>query len=75
MLLKNLFSYARSYKPVVRPAILAGAPNSQLSKTVDATGVTHATSTDPIEAISQPGEKIAIIEATPENPRQALGES
>ena len=67
VLLLNLLNYAAEYKQTFRPAIVTASPDSQLLKAVDAIGLTHTNAPDAPAAIARPGERIAIIEATPEN--------
>ncbi|HWE04514.1 MAG TPA: glycoside hydrolase family 2 TIM barrel-domain containing protein [Tepidisphaeraceae bacterium] len=66
-LLDNLLNYGAGYKLTFRPATVTAAPDSRLFKVADAIGLTYGKSADPLEAIGEPSEKIAIVQATPAN--------
>ena len=66
-LLENLLNYGASYKLTFRPTTVTASADSQLLKVADAVGLTYAKASDPLEAIAQAQEKIAIIQATPAN--------
>ena len=66
-LLINLLNYAAGYKQSFRQTTVTAGQDSPIAKVADAIGVTHSAVADPLEAISPPGEKIGIIEATPDN--------
>lgn len=65
-LLMNLLEYAVNYKQEFRTVSAALADNSQLAKTLDATGVQYGRVDDPLKAISGPGG-LAILSASPAN--------
>lgn len=67
VLLLNLINYGAEYKQTFRPATVAAPADSQLLKVVDAIGLAHTNAPDAITAIALPGERIAVIDATPEN--------
>ncbi|HWE94125.1 MAG TPA: glycoside hydrolase family 2 TIM barrel-domain containing protein [Tepidisphaeraceae bacterium] len=66
-LLTNLLSYGVHYKQSFRATTVTAAGGSSLAKVVDATGLSHTKVADAVEAIAQPGERVAVIEATPDN--------
>ena len=64
-LLYNLLEYAAAYKRETRPVAAAINADPQLAKAMDAIGLTYAKTDDVLKAITTPGKRIAIIEATP----------
>ena len=66
-LLRNLIRYAALYKRETRPVMAAVNAAPQLSKALDAVGVSYAKANDPLKTITTPGPRIAIVEATPAN--------
>ncbi|HZL33992.1 MAG TPA: glycoside hydrolase family 2 TIM barrel-domain containing protein [Tepidisphaeraceae bacterium] len=66
-LLFNLIHYGATYKQTFRPTTLTASPDSQLVKVAQAIGLTYQSVAEPLTAIAKPGEKVAVIEATPAN--------
>lgn len=64
-LLANLLAYAVDYKQEFRPTVLAADQNGPFARAVDATGAQFTRTTEPIKAVTTPGKRIAIVEATP----------
>jgi beta-galactosidase len=66
-LLANLVSYGASYKPRVRPVVVAAQADPQFANAVKGTGVTSAPAADPVAAIRDARPKIAVVAASPAN--------
>jgi len=66
-LLLNLLKYAGAYKRETRPVVAALADDAQLGKALESVGVVHTRVNDPLKAISLPGQRIAVIGASPAN--------
>jgi beta-galactosidase len=71
-LLFNLFSYAASYKQVLRPVTAVTGNSPMLGKTLDAIGLKYEAAPDVLAAISKPG--IVVVHASPED-LKALAEN
>lgn len=66
-LLANLIGYGASYTLTFRPVALSVRDAGQLPKALDAVGVRYVRAAGPLEALSAPGVKIAVIGASPAN--------
>ncbi|HET6387210.1 MAG TPA: glycoside hydrolase family 2 TIM barrel-domain containing protein [Armatimonadota bacterium] len=66
-LFTNLLAYGVHFRLTYRPVTLTGAANPPLDHTVDAIGLKYAKVEDPVRAISPPGSRVAVINASPEN--------
>lgn len=63
----NLLGYAAAYQQHLRPTTVTAETGSPLENAVKAIGLLCTTGNDPIQAVTPPGERIALIEATPTN--------
>jgi beta-galactosidase len=66
-LLLNLIRYGGTYKQEFRSVMAALGNDAQLTKAMDAIGVQYTKTAGPLEAISNPRAKLAVIAATPQN--------
>jgi hypothetical protein len=66
-LLLNLISYGSAYKLEYRQ-VAAAVTNPQLLKSLDSIGLQYAKASDALGATSQPGIKLAVVEATAGEP-------
>jgi hypothetical protein len=73
-LLLSLLDYGAGYRLTHRPVTVVAEADSPLTKAVAAIGLTHETARDPLQAIGQPGERIAVMEATPANLKALAGQ-
>lgn len=66
-LLWNLLAYAADYTQIYRQVTLTAQANSAFENAAKATGLLYTKVDDPLQAITPPGDRLALIEASPEN--------
>jgi hypothetical protein len=70
-LLTNLLAYGAAYRLTYRPVAFVPSaeapPSALLQKALDGVGLTYTRVSDPLQAISGAGGKVAVIAATPGN--------
>ncbi|MCW3052812.1 MAG: Beta-galactosidase/beta-glucuronidase, partial [Chthonomonadales bacterium] len=70
-ILTNLLAYGASYRLTYRPVTFTpsteSAQSNLLQKTLDGVGLNYTKATDPLQALSGAGGKVAVISATPGN--------
>jgi hypothetical protein len=66
-LLLNLIDYGARYKLTFRPVAAVAQDSPQLARTLDSISLTYNKASDPLQAISTPGSRIALVAATPAN--------
>ncbi len=71
-LLDNLIEYGATYKQEFRE-VVAVIDDPQLGKALDAIGLRYSRAADPLEAISRPDVKLAVVSATPSNLKALAG--
>jgi beta-galactosidase len=72
-LLFNLVDRAASYKLTFRKVVASTDGDAPLAKTLDAIGLQHGKTTDPLEALTTPGVTLAIVAATPAHLKTLAG--
>jgi hypothetical protein len=71
-LLLNLIGYSAAYKLEYSPVAAAVKDNPQLNGAMDAIGLKYTAVAGPVETLTSPEAKIAIIAATPANLKQMV---
>jgi beta-galactosidase len=66
-LLLNLLDHAAGYQLTYRPVTAALGGDGQLTRALDAVGLRYTRAPGPLAAIARPGERIAVVRATPAN--------
>jgi hypothetical protein len=66
-LLANMLNYGASYSLQTNPVTLTTPAGSQFGVAAAAIGLQYKSVDDPLGAIAEPGQKIALITASPEN--------
>ena len=69
-LFDNLVDHLAVYRPVVRPTAVAAAPSSPLVEALNNIALKYSTVTNPIEAVSDEGIRLIVVDGTPANLNQ-----